>query len=188
MSSKEIKQLLKSIQSKYPCYTLILEPDKSLISGIFYNSQKEIDKIISSIILIPKGKHKLFRFIFTKDLPITLGINKLLNTQSKQSKQRQKFIRDCRASISNQIKDFYETQIKSGKVHKSKEKLVVDHVYPFSKLLEDYCIKSGINLNTIDNKQKEYTNLITNFAEFHRHNAVLQLLPQSINLKKSNKL
>lgn len=188
INNKEAKLILKNILNKYTCYTVITKEDANIVSAFFYQSHKEHNKTIKAILIVPQGKHKLFRFIFNNETPVTMGVNKLINTTNTQSKNKAKFKKDCRNIISTQIKKYYAEQIKTGKVKQSKEKLVVDHVYPFSKLIEDYCIKNKLNLNTINNSNKDYQQLIDNFAEFHRVNCTLQLLPHSINAKKSNKL
>jgi hypothetical protein len=67
----------------------------------------------------------------------------------------------------------------------------VDHIYPFSKLVEEWLIAEDLNFEAIDlDRSGEFKDryLAQKWYAFHKTMANLQLVDKTANLKKGNKV
>lgn len=179
MTKTELKKTLKQILKTTPVFQNLHPLQISLFPRLENQSIRQIG-------VIQKGKRKLFRIVFQNGSFLDCGVNKLLRKQDEGVKI--KFQRDCREAIQPQIKKYYQNMIASGKVKPTNKKLHVDHVYPFSYLINDFCLESKLSFFTLESDSLQYQQAVKDFAVFHSKKAKLQLLTETANLQKSNKL
>jgi hypothetical protein len=111
----------------------------------------------------------------------------LLRDESKENRKRA--LRALRAIIDPQIKEFRMANIENlrgGFYH-------IDHVYPFKLLVQEWCRKEGLDLETIPVKcrgmfcQLSSVSMAESWFDYHALNAKLQILNAAENLSKGSK-
>ncbi|MGL5078170.1 MAG: hypothetical protein ACRDBG_20420 [Waterburya sp.] len=166
----------------------LIEDEKEYLSQFLSDRQKEhlytngYDKLLGGQYILYLNENR------TKSIPI-------VRTKRKTKVERVKAA--FRKAINPQIKQFRRDnnyRLKRGYCCPiSKLRIVnwkqahVDHIYPFSSLLADFCIQKNLSLGVIDLNRKgeiKDNKLEEEWCQYHRLNAKLGILSKEANIKK----
>lgn len=139
-------------------------------------------------LVIPLSKKKIMSAVFPPK-----------KIESKEEKHLRNFKSAARYLISDQVKEFRDgitmpiTCPLSKKLLTNWSMIHIDHIVPFSILLEQWLV--SVNIKPLDIKLKGGINtkafadvsIAKSWQDYHRENATLQVLYHEANLKKSNK-
>ena len=141
------------------------------------------------------GKFKAWVLILNGYLPVTKK-----KVFGGKDSDRKKFIFALRNDVSHQILHF-RSKIKfpqichiSGQELKSWSETHVDHVYPFSKLAEDWLKENGMSMSDVKLKGSPNKKTISDellrksWQEYHFAHADLKCAEKIQNIKKGNKI
>lgn len=153
--------------------------------------------IIDTIKITPFARPSKCFVVVSKDLiKDARSVDKCFNGYNKLNNVKKCF----REIIEPQIQTWRKENTKPNecpKCHKQKSEITdwhIDHIKPFSTLLNEFLTLNNLEIDKIDIKRKvgenptiTDTNIINKWFEYHQEHARLQYLCSNCNIEKSNK-
>ncbi|MGL5077480.1 MAG: hypothetical protein ACRDBG_16860 [Waterburya sp.] len=166
----------------------LIENEREYLSQFLSDRQKKhlyahgYDKLLGGqyILYLDENKTKSIPIVRTKRKTkverVKAAFRKAINPQIKQFRRDNNY----------RLKNGYYCPISKLRIVNWKQ-AHVDHIYPFSSLLADFCMQNNLSLRAIDLNRKgeiKDNELQEKWCQYHRLNAKLGILSKEANIRK----